>query len=185
MARFWIQVWLTDFTTKKRETGGTMSKYHNKCIVRHAINDITLHQPIMSITASRVLLSHKTSPRQLLKVARSTPLAPWVARRLLTKRDASQVIRELSSNTASSLGVEREGFPVDVVEVVALEVVADIPWGTGAGEDAGGGDAELEEGNIIRGSAESTVVCWLARKYPSFGEGFTYPYQASLPFSER
>lgn len=64
----------------------------------------------------------------------------------------------MSGNTASSLGVEREGFPVDVVEVIALEVVADIPRRTGTSEDAGRRDAKLKEGNIIGGSAESTVV---------------------------
>lgn len=102
------------------------------------------------LAASRVLLGHSTGPGPLLQAAGYTPLAPGVGCGLLTRGNPRKVISELGGSTPSSLGVEGNGFPVDVVEVIALKVVADIIRCTGACENTGGGDSELEECDVVR-----------------------------------
>lgn len=77
-------------------------------------------------------------------------------RRRVPRGHALQRERELGGGAAGRLGVDGDGVPVDIVNVVALEVVAGVLGGAGAGEEAGGGDAEVEEADVVGGGAEST-----------------------------
>lgn len=77
-------------------------------------------------------------------------------RRRVSRRHALERERELGGGAGRRLGVDRDGVPVDVLNVVALKVVAGVLGGAGAGEEAGGGDSEVEEADVVRRGAEGT-----------------------------
>lgn len=84
------------------------------------------------------------------KLGSNGSLAGGVGAGLGSRGDAVQAEGEVSSSPAGSLGVESEGTPVDVLDGVTREVVAGVGLCVGAGEEAGGWDAELDKGNVIR-----------------------------------
>jgi hypothetical protein len=86
----------------------------------------------------------------LLKARSNSSLTLRVSRGLVSWRNALEAESELGSSTASSLCVESQRPPVNVVNSIAFQVVARISLGIGAGEDTGGGDAEFDEGGIVR-----------------------------------
>lgn len=57
-----------------------------------------------------------------------------------------------------SLRIHGDGIPVDVVNVVAFLVVAWVFGGAGAGEQAGGGDTEIEEAQVVGRGPERPVI---------------------------
>lgn len=84
------------------------------------------------------------------KLGSDGSLAGGVSAGLGSRGDAVQAEGELSSSPAGSLGVEGEGTPVDVLDGVACEMVAGVGLCIGAGEKAGGWDAELDKGDVVR-----------------------------------
>lgn len=93
----------------------------------------------------------------LLEACSYSPLALGVSRGLVSWRNALQAESELGSSTTSGLGVESQSSPVDVVDGVAFQVIAWIGLGISAGEDSGGGDAELDKGGVVRRLTELPV----------------------------
>lgn len=93
----------------------------------------------------------------LLEARSNSPLALRVGRGLVSWRNTLEAESELGSSTASGLGVESQSSPVDVVDGVAFQVIAWIGLGISAGEDTGGGDAELDEGSVVRRLTELPV----------------------------
>lgn len=77
-------------------------------------------------------------------------------RRRVPRRHALERERELTGGAPRRLSVDGNGIPVNVVNVIALEVVAGVLRGAGAGEEAGGGDAEVEEADVVGGRAKRT-----------------------------
>lgn len=85
----------------------------------------------------------------MLKPSSNSPLILRVRTSLIPRRNTLQTQSKLSSSTSSSLGVESQGVPVDVVDGIAGEMVAWVGFFVCAGEDAGGGDAEGDEGGVV------------------------------------
>ena len=108
------------------------------------------------------LLNHVGNVGPLGEAASNTTLGLGVDRGGLARGDALDGQGELGHGTTGSLGVDGDGVPVDVGEVVAGGVVARVLGSTGAGEDTGGGNAELKEGDVVRGSAEGAVLSRVA-----------------------
>jgi hypothetical protein len=106
-------------------------------------NNLSLMVALMRIASKSLLLL------PLLKTRRNSSLALGVSRGLVSCRNAFEAKSELGSSTASSLGVEGQSTPVDVVDGVAFQVIARIGLSIGAGEDSGGGDAEFYEGGVV------------------------------------
>ena len=77
--------------------------------------------------------------------------------RVRAGREALERERELGGHGARGARVVREGAVVHVVGRVAREVVAGVLGGAGAGEEARGRDAELEEADVVAGGAEAAV----------------------------
>lgn len=95
----------------------------------------------------------------LLEARSNSPLALGVSGGLVSWRNALQAKSELGSSTASSLGVESQSSPVDVVDGVAFQVVAWIGLSISAGKDSGGGDAEFDEGSVVRRFTKLPIRC--------------------------
>lgn len=104
------------------------------------------------------LLDNVGNASPLSQAAGDATLGPGVDVGLLTGRDGTGVEGERGNGTASGLGVDGDGLPVDVVDAVTGQVVAAVLGSTGTGEETGGGDTELEEGDVVRGGAEATVL---------------------------
>jgi hypothetical protein len=85
----------------------------------------------------------------MLKPGSNSSLVLRIRTSLIPSRNTLQTQRKLSSSASSGLGVESQGVPVDVVDGVAGEMVAWISVCVCAGEDAGGGDAEGDEGGVV------------------------------------
>jgi hypothetical protein len=83
------------------------------------------------------------------KLGSNGSLAGGVGAGLGSRGDAVQAEGELSSSPSGGFGVEGEGTPVDVLDGVAREVVAGVGLCVGAGEKAGGWDAEFDEGDVV------------------------------------
>jgi len=79
-----------------------------------------------------------------------------------TGRHALERVGEDSKGVGGGLGVDDESLPADVVEVVALLVVAGVPWGAVSGEEADGRDSELDEASVIGAAVEFRVLDFLA-----------------------
>lgn len=112
----------------------------------------------LALAAGRLLLDDASLLGPLVEAANHGPLAARVGRSLGAGRHAVQAQRELRRRSSGGLGVEGDGLPVDVGEVVAQLVVAGILGCAGAGEDAGRRDAELEEGDVVRRGSEAAVL---------------------------
>jgi len=57
---------------------------------------------------------------------------------------------KLGSNAASSLGIESDGVPMDVSDIVTSLVVAWVLRISGASKEARGRNAKLKEANVVR-----------------------------------
>lgn len=94
------------------------------------------------------------------KASSDLTLAAGVGADLGTGRDTVEAEGELGGGTTGRLCVEVEGAPVDVLDGVALEMVAGVGDDAvgehiaGAGEDGRRGDAELNKGKIVGVRAE-------------------------------
>lgn len=104
-----------------------------------------------------MLLSHSSGLGPLLQAASDAPLTLGICGCLLPERHTREIVGKLSSGASGRFRVEGNGFPVDVVDIIALEVIANVVRCASAGEDAGGGDAELEESDVVGGRAEAAA----------------------------
>jgi hypothetical protein len=99
-----------------------------------------LNQAIPRTTAVR-LLNYLGSVGPFIKCPPDASFAARIGRRFASGRNAVQAQGKLSGNTASSLGVQGQGIPVDVLDSVAAQVVARIGRGSSASKEAGRGDS--------------------------------------------
>lgn len=113
---------------------------------------------VTQASAAVRLLNHLGELGRPVEPSLNGPSAAGVGARLLSRRDAIQAQGELCRRTTSSLGVESDGLPVDVVEVVTGLVVARVLWSTSTGENSRRGYAKLQKGNIIRRGSKSACV---------------------------
>ena len=63
-------------------------------------------------------------------------LSTEVCRGLFSRRDTIQGESQLSRDVAGGFSVDSEGLPMDIVQIVAFEMVARVFWGPCPGEDA-------------------------------------------------
>lgn len=77
------------------------------------------------------------------------PGVPLGGAGLLAGRNAVEAEGQAGGQATGGLCVDGQGVPVDVLEVVAGQVVAGVGGGAGSGEDAGGGDAALQEAVVV------------------------------------
>lgn len=94
----------------------------------------------------------------MLKPSSNSPLILRVRTSLIPSGNTLQAQRKLSSSASGGLGVESQGVPVDVVDGIAGEMVTWVGLFVGAGEDAGGGDAEGDEGGVVGRFTEFSVI---------------------------
>jgi len=107
-----------------------------------------------SVAAVVRLLDDPSRRRPLVKSPAHLPSRLGVRGRLVPGRHAVQADGKLGGDVRGGLGVDLDRVPVDVIEVVAGLVVADVPGGTRAGEEAAAGDAELQEADVVGGGAK-------------------------------
>jgi hypothetical protein len=131
------------------------------------------HAPILDdrlgvARAAVVLVNAAGNVEPLGEVAGDAALARGVDAGRLARGDAVEVVGQLSGGTTSRLGVHNESLPVDVVDVVASQMVAGVLGGASTGEDTRRGDTELEEANIVRGGTEGAKQSVVSVKWPRF-----------------
>lgn len=102
------------------------------------------------------------SVRDVPETVLHTTARPRIGGRFVARGHAIHIQRKFGSNIRGRFRVELIGVPVDVGEVVAQLVVAGVVGGTGAGEQGGGGDANLQETVVVGGAAKFTASDMLA-----------------------